>query len=72
MSSDDEIVYIGSAYGQTIKDRLMQYTRPCDSGNTLEKTIAKEIKNKIKVEYSNNLEAMKKRWKQLKHILLEQ
>ena len=40
---NDTVVYIGSAYARTIKKRLQQYLRPNDSGNTLGKTIAKQL-----------------------------
>lgn len=39
--SNNEIVYIGSAYARTIEIRLKQYISATDSGNTLGKTIAK-------------------------------
>lgn len=45
---DDEIVYVGSAYSRTIEQRLKQYISISDSGNTLGKTIAKEISNSKK------------------------
>ncbi len=39
----DEVVYVGSAYARTIKKRLKQYISPKDTGNTLGKTVAKEL-----------------------------
>ena len=38
-----DIVYVGSAYARTIKIRLQQYLCKRDSGNTLGKTIAKNL-----------------------------
>ena len=42
---NDEIVYIGSAYARTINIRLSQYLSPSDTGNTLGKSIAKNLSN---------------------------
>lgn len=41
--NNDDVVYVGSAYSRTIKTRLEQYLRSNDSGNTLGRTIAKQI-----------------------------
>lgn len=40
---DNEIVYIGSAYGRKIKTRLNQYLKATNTGNTLGRAIAKEL-----------------------------
>ena len=40
---EDNIVYIGSAYTRTIQTRLKQYLKSYDTGNTLGKTIAKQL-----------------------------
>ena len=39
----DEVVYVGSAYARTIEQRLKQYISKSDTGNTLGKTVAKEL-----------------------------
>jgi excinuclease UvrABC nuclease subunit len=44
---DDEIVYIGSAYGQTIKKRLNQYISSRNSGGD-------SLRNKVKDIYGGN------------------
>jgi len=44
MDSDENIVYIGSAYLRPIKKRLVQYFIRKDTGNTL----LKQLKNKMR------------------------
>ena len=41
--SDDEIVYVGSAYVRPIKERLKQYLSEKDTGNSLGNSIAREL-----------------------------
>ncbi len=38
----DDIVYIGSAYGQTVKKRLQQYLNKSSGGNSLRKKVKKD------------------------------
>ena len=46
----EDVVYIGSAYARTIKERLQQYTRKSDTGNTLLHAICKKDHNVAKVK----------------------
>lgn len=46
----DEVVYIGSAYARTIEKRLNQYISETDTGNTLGKTVAKQLSNSQKYD----------------------
>lgn len=48
--SNNEIVYVGSAYTRTIEERLKQYLKINDSGNTLRNAICKEEYNVEKVK----------------------
>ena len=48
LCDDNDIVYVGSSYARTIKMRLSQYLRKSDSGNTLGKTIAKQLSGQKK------------------------
>ena len=41
-NSNDEIVYIGSAYSRTIEERLTQYTKVNDTGNSLMHAICRK------------------------------
>lgn len=41
-NNKDEVVYVGSAYVRTIKERLSQYIKWNDSGNTLMHAICKK------------------------------
>lgn len=41
-NKNDEVVYIGSAYARTIKERLSQYISEKDTGNTLIHSIYKK------------------------------
>ena len=55
---NDAVVYVGSAYERTVQKRLHQYLRPNNSGNTLGKTIAKQLARSPK--YDEN--AKKRKW----------
>ncbi|MDY3303355.1 MAG: GIY-YIG nuclease family protein, partial [Clostridia bacterium] len=44
------IVYIGSAYARTIKERLEQYKRKSDTGNTLMHAICRHDNGVLKVK----------------------
>ena len=46
----ENVVYIGSAYARTIKERLQQYKRKSDTGNTLLHAICKKDRNVAKVK----------------------
>lgn len=46
----DDVVYIGSAYARTIKERLEQYTSVFDTGNTLGKAVAKRLSKSRKYD----------------------
>lgn len=48
--NNDEVVYVGSAYSRTIKERLEQYKRKNDTGNTLLHEICKKDYGKAKVK----------------------
>lgn len=39
LTDGDEVIYIGSSYARKLRDRLMQYQRNNDSGNTLKKDL---------------------------------
>lgn len=62
--SNDEIVYIGSSYGRTIRKRLMQYLRVKDTGNSLGKSIQEDLQiskgNNSNVELEDAIEVIKK------------
>lgn len=49
-NSLDEVVYVGSAYARTISDRLSQYLRKKDSGNSLLHSICKSEYGVAKVK----------------------
>lgn len=48
--NNKEVVYVGSAYARTIKERLSQYIKANDSGNTLMHAISKKEYNVDKVK----------------------
>ena len=52
--SNDEVVYIGSAYSRYVSTRLKQYISETDTGNTLGRNIAKEVAG-VKI-YTNKAE----------------
>lgn len=49
-SNENEVVYVGSAYVRTIKERLSQYIKVNDTGNTLMHAICKKEYNVDKVK----------------------
>lgn len=49
-NNKDEVVYVGSAYVRTIKERLSQYIKWNDSGNTLMHAFCKKEYNVDKVK----------------------
>lgn len=52
-NNGDEIVYIGCSYSRIIKERLAQYKRPKDSGNSLLMRI-------LKVDYNSDIKTASK------------
>jgi excinuclease UvrABC nuclease subunit len=53
-SKTQEVVYVGSAYARNINERLKQYLRVNDSGNSLMHAICKEDFNVNKVKEIDN------------------
>lgn len=63
LCDNNKIVYVGSSYARTIKQRLKQYTSKKDTGNTLAKRVAKELSYSKKINgksKENILEAIEK------------
>ncbi|MGN0546342.1 MAG: GIY-YIG nuclease family protein [Acutalibacteraceae bacterium] len=52
--SEDDVVYIGSAYARKILKRLKQYLSPSDTGNTLAKNVTKSLLDSSKYHKSAN------------------
>ena len=52
-NNEDEIVYVGCSYSRTIKERLAQYKRPKDTGNSLLKRI-------LEVDYNCDIKVASK------------
>lgn len=71
--SDDEIVYVGSAYVRPIKERLKQYLSEKDTGNSLGNSIARELckEKKDAVEIIKKLNIIAIKNLSLEYILME-